>query len=243
MLIVVAAFRGEFAQPTQTRVRQAGGIQKDHNMTATILSTVKVLIVDDHRSYAEALSLAVSIEPGFQSIGSVPDVDSAISAVLEQRPDVVIIDWQLPGVDGIEGVRRLLVADPRLKVVMITGHADGSLRRLAALAGASAFLAKESSIAEILQAVRDTVNGDAFIDVSVDASDETASAMSLTPREIEVLYLLAKGRDTPTIAASLYLSVHTVRGYVKEVLRKLGAHSQLEAVAIARRAGLLPDAN
>lgn len=212
-------------------------------MTATLTSSLKVLVVDDHRSYAEALSLAISIEPGFESIGSVPDVESAIQAVLAERPDVVVIDWQLPLVDGVEGIRRILVADPRVKLVMITGHADASLRKLSALAGASAFLAKESSIAEIVQAVRDSVTGDAFIDVTTDANVDTVSALSLTPREIEVLYLLAKGRDTPTIAASLFLSVHTVRGYVKEVLRKLGAHSQLEAVAVARRAGLLPDAS
>ena len=212
-------------------------------MTATLTSSLKVLVVDDHRSYAEALSLAISIEPGFESIGAVPDVESAIQAVLAERPDVVVIDWQLPLVDGVEGIRRILVADPRVKLVMITGHADASLRKLSALAGASAFLAKESSIAEIVQAVRDSVTGDAFIDVTTDANVDTVSALSLTPREIEVLYLLAKGRDTPTIAASLFLSVHTVRGYVKEVLRKLGAHSQLEAVAVARRAGLLPDAS
>ena len=212
-------------------------------MTATLTSSLKVLVVDDHRSYAEALSLAISIEPGFESIGSVPDVESAIQVVLADRPDVVVIDWQLPLVDGVEGIRRILVADPRVKLVMITGHADSSLRKLSALAGASAFLAKESSIAEIVQAVRDSVTGDAFIDVSTDANADTVSALSLTPREIEVLYLLAKGRDTPTIAAALFLSVHTVRGYVKEVLRKLGAHSQLEAVAVARRAGLLPDAS
>ncbi len=212
-------------------------------MTATLTSSLKVLVVDDHRSYAEALSLAISIEPGFESIGSVPDVESAIQVVLAERPDVVVIDWQLPLVDGVEGIRRILVADPRVKLVMITGHADASLRKLSALAGASAFLAKESSIAEIVQAVRDSVTGDAFIDVTTDANVDTVSALSLTPREIEVLYLLAKGRDTPTIAASLFLSVHTVRGYVKEVLRKLGAHSQLEAVAVARRAGLLPDAS
>ena len=212
-------------------------------MTATITSSLRVLVVDDHRSYAEALSLAISIEPGFESVGSVADVESAVQAVFAERPDVVIIDWQLPLVDGVEGIRRVLVADPRVKLVMITGHADASLRWLSALAGASAFLAKESSIAEILQAVRDAVSGESFIDISSDANDDTVSALSLTPREIEVLYLLAKGRDTPTIAAALFLSVHTVRGYVKEVLRKLGAHSQLEAVAIARRAGLLPGAS
>jgi DNA-binding NarL/FixJ family response regulator len=212
-------------------------------MPATITSSLKVLVVDDHRSYAEALSLAISIEPGFESIGAVPDVESAIERVLLQRPDVVVIDWQLPRVDGVEGIRRILVADPKVKLVMITGHADSGLRKLAALAGASAFLAKESSIAEIVQAVRDSVTGDASIDITSDISEEHVAALSLTPREIEVVYLLAKGRDTPTIASALFLSVHTVRGYVKEVLRKLGAHSQLEAVAIARRAGLLPDAS
>jgi DNA-binding NarL/FixJ family response regulator len=212
-------------------------------MPATITSSLKVLVVDDHRSYAEALSLAISIEPGFEPIGAVPDVESAIERVLLQRPDVVVIDWQLPRVDGVEGIRRILVADPKVKLVMITGHADSGLRKLAALAGASAFLAKESSIAEIVQAVRDSVTGDASIDITSDISEEHVAALSLTPREIEVVYLLAKGRDTPTIASALFLSVHTVRGYVKEVLRKLGAHSQLEAVAIARRAGLLPDAS
>jgi DNA-binding NarL/FixJ family response regulator len=211
-------------------------------MSATITSVPRILVVDDHRSYAEALSLAISVEPGFESIGSVPDVESAVQVILVEHPDVVIIDWQLPRIDGVEGIRRILVADPHVKPIMITGHANNSLRRLAALAGASAFLAKESSIAEIVQAVRDSVNGDAHIDISGDAVEDSVSTLSLTPREIEVLYLLAKGRDTPTIAAALYLSVHTVRGYVKEVLRKLGAHSQLEAVAVARRAGLLPDA-
>jgi DNA-binding NarL/FixJ family response regulator len=217
-------------------------------MTATMTAgsatgTLRVLVVDDHRSYAEALGLAMSFEPGFDVLGQVADVESAVQRVLNERPDVVVIDWQLPGVDGVEGVRRILVADPKVRLVMITGHADSSLRRLAALAGASAFLAKESSITEIVQAVRDAVSGTAHIDLTEHANEATAAALSLTPREIEVLYLLAKGRDTPTIATTLYLSVHTVRGYVKEVLRKLGAHSQLEAVAMARRAGLLPDLN
>jgi DNA-binding NarL/FixJ family response regulator len=175
-------------------------------MTATITSTLRVLVVDDHRSYAEALSLAISIEPGFESIGSVPDVETAIQRVLAERPDVVVIDWQLPLVDGVEGIRRILVADPKVKLVMITGHADNGLRKLASMAGASAFLAKESSIVEIVQAVRDAVSGEAYIDITSAATEEPVSALSLTPREIEVLYLLAKGRDTPTIASALMLA-------------------------------------
>lgn len=204
-----------------------------------MLDSLRVLVIDDHRSYAEALSLAMSLEPGIESVGHAPDVSLGVQMVLADRPDVVIIDWQLPEVDGVEGVRRILVADPRVKLVMITGHTNRGLTRLAGLAGASAVLPKESSIAEIMRCVRGAAAGENMVDTTTDEGVEDPTP-SLTPREAEVLYLLAKGKDTPAIANLLYLSIHTVRGYVKEVLRKLGAHSQLEAVAIARRDGLLP---
>jgi len=207
------------------------------------LAPLRVLVIDDHRSYAEALSLAVSLEPGFQSVGHAPDVRSGLDRVLEEHPDVVVIDWQLPDIDGIEGVRRILVADPRVKLVMITGHSERGLERLAGMAGATAFLPKESSIAEIIQKVRESAAGETSIEITDSGDVHAPGAPSLTPREVEVLYMLARGRDPQAIASELFLSVHTIRGYVKEVLRKLGAHSQLEAVAIARRSGLLPGAD
>jgi len=199
--------------------------------------SLRVLVVDDHRSYAEALCLAMSFEQGIDPIGHTRDVDSAVEMVLADPPDVVVIDWQLPQVDGIEGIRRIRVADPRVCVVMVTGHNNRGLRRMAALVGASAVLPKESSVADIVRCVRRSAAGESVIDQD---DDDDALPVSLTPREAEVLYLLSKGRDTPAIASLLFLSIHTVRGYVKELLRKLGAHSQLEAVAIARRDGLLP---
>lgn len=206
---------------------------------STMVDSLRVLVIDDHRSYAEALCLAMSLEAGITAVGNVPDVQSGVEIVVSDRIDVVVIDWQLPDVDGVEGIRRILVADPRVRLVMITGHMNRGLQRLAGLAGASAVLPKESSIADILASVRAAATGEVTIDTSV-PDDDGEQLVSLTPREAEVLYLLAKGRDTPAIAANLFLSIHTVRGYVKEVLRKLGAHSQLEAVAIARRDGLLP---
>lgn len=205
----------------------------------TVTDSLRVLVIDDHRSYAEALTLAMSFEHGIEAIGHASCVDAGLKVVLEDQPDVVVIDWQLPDVDGIEGIRRIRVADPRVRVVLITGHHNRGLQRLAAMAGASAVLPKESSIAEIVRCVRSSALGESMVDPGDDGEFE-ARRPSLTPREAEVLYLLAKGRDTPAIASSLFLSIHTVRGYVKEVLRKLGAHSQLEAVAIARRDGLLP---
>lgn len=208
---------------------------------STMVDSLRVLVIDDHRSYAEALCLAMSLEAGIDSIGHAPDVPTAMRMVLEQRPEVVVIDWQLPEIDGVEGVRRILVADPRVRLVMITGHMNRGLQRLAALAGAAAVLPKETSVAEIVRCVRAVAAGEVLIDeAELDGDGLEGSLPSLTPREAEVLYLLAKGKDTPAIAAALFLSIHTVRGYVKEVLRKLGAHSQLEAVAIARREGLLP---
>lgn len=111
-------------------------------MTATITSTLRVLVIDDHRSYAEALSLAIpSVGLRVHRLGA--RRGRPIQKVLAERPDVVVIDRAvLPLVDG-EGIRRILVADPKVKLVMITGHADSGLRKLAALAGAPAFLAKE----------------------------------------------------------------------------------------------------
>ncbi len=205
----------------------------------TLTDSLRVLVIDDHRSFAEALCLAMSLEQGIDTIGHAPDVESGVRMVLADQPDVVVIDWQLPNVDGIEGIRRIRVADPRVRLVMITGHHNRGLRRLAAMAGASAVLPKESSLAEVVRCVRSAAAGESMIDLDDDDEPDTPRPR-LTPREAEVLYLLAKGRDTPAIANLLFLSIHTVRGYVKEVLRKLGAHSQLEAVAIARRGGLMP---
>lgn len=189
--------------------------------------------MDDHRSFAEALTFAVGRIDDIEALNCAYSVEDALVAVHAEQPDVVIIDWQLRGVDGVEGTRRIKSARPNTAVILVTGHAAPGLERVATLAGASAVLPKESPIADIVDAVRRCAGRE--------PSSATGSVgrHALTPREIEVLSLLASGKDTPTIAAELYLSVHTVRGYVKDLCRKFSAHSQLELVATARQAGLL----
>jgi DNA-binding NarL/FixJ family response regulator len=160
------------------------------------------------------------------------------------------MDFDLPGIDGIEGTRRIKAAHPGVRVIVLTALADLDVFVRAVGARADAFLAKDTPISALLDAVR-TVDGQ-----GVQLDDETLQTLrvrvgnqaemagrswtpNLTEREKEVLALLAAGIDPQTIARQLGIRVHTCRGYVRNVLTKLGAHSQLEAVAIAYQAGLL----
>lgn len=199
---------------------------------------IRTLVVDDHRSYAEALGMALARAEGIECVGTVNSVVDATAQVNSWPPDVVILDWQMPDTDGVEGIGRIKAIDPSIAVILISGHAAPGLERLAASAGAAAVLPKESSIADIVSAVRRCASGEIL--TSAKSADAGGSQVSLTQRETEILWLLARGKDAPHIASELFLSVHTVRSYVKELRRKFSAGSQLEVVANARQQGLLP---
>lgn len=181
--------------------------------------------------------MALQRVDGLECIGAVTSVSEAVAAIVRDRPDVVIMDWQMPDVDGVEGIGRIHSVAPATIVILVSGHADSTLERLVVAAGGAALLPKESSIADIVSVVRRCTSGEV---VRAARPGDAASSARLTPRETEVLWLLARGKDAPKIASELYLSVHTVRGYIKDVRQKLGATSQLEAVARARDHGLLP---
>lgn len=202
-------------------------------------STIRTLVVDDHRSYAEALSFALSRADGIETVGCALSVEEAVARVQLEQLDVVLLDWQLPDVDGIEGIGRIKAARPSTKVILISGHAAATLERLATSAGACAVLPKESSIADIANAVRRCASGERITNALPNSSSE--HVVALTPRETEILWSLAKGKDAPTIAVELFISVHTVRGYIKDLRRKFESSSQLQLVARARAQGLLPD--
>lgn len=199
---------------------------------------VRTLVVDDHRSYAEALSFALARNEAIEVLGAVFSVDEAIARISTDRPDVVILDWQMPDVDGIEGIGRIKALRPSTMIVVISGHAEG-IERIALAAGASAVLPKECSISDIGFIVRRCARGEVVTSGASRPVNE-ARPVTLTPREAEILWLLAKGRDAPQIAEGLFISVHTVRGYIKDLRHKLAARSQLEVVAVAREQGLLP---
>jgi DNA-binding NarL/FixJ family response regulator len=215
----------------------------------------RVLIVDDHLAFAEAMVFAIDAQTDLECVGTATTVDEGLHLVEEHAPDVALVDVFLPGVDGIEGTRRMKALRPEMRVLILTGHTELDVLAQAARAGAAGFLPKESSLGEVLEAVRVTVEGKIAVESSTLAAlierlrdTERATARNtrhtssrLTQRQLEVLSLMREGLDPQTIASRLGISVHTCRGHVKSVLLKLGAHSQLGAVVIAAREGLLPE--
>jgi DNA-binding NarL/FixJ family response regulator len=214
-----------------------------------------VLVVDDHRAFSEALGMALDTQRDLELIGTASTVAGALELVDEHQPDVVLMDVQLPDGDGISCTREIKRRWPRTRVVVLTASTEIDLMAAAAGAGASGFLLKNSSVSDVLSAIRAVGDGgmlieqasiQAIVDHLKDSGDKSGDGARssdlvprLTPREDDVLQLLARGKDTRAVAAELGITVNTCRGYIKNLLAKLGAHSQLEVVVRAVQMGLL----
>jgi DNA-binding NarL/FixJ family response regulator len=204
-----------------------------------------VLVVDDHRTFSDLLELALAGEQGLECVGTAHNAAEALALAEQLRPDVVVMDARLGDDDGIATAAELTARFPEQRVVVLTAHADSVMMQRAADAGACCLLPKDGSLPDMLQALRTARRGGlvvhpALLRVLVTAQPAPAVNLPpLTPREQEVLLLLAEGVDARTIARRLGISVNTCRGYVKSIFLKLDAHSQLEAVAIARKHGLV----
>jgi DNA-binding NarL/FixJ family response regulator len=209
------------------------------------------MVVDDHQTFAHALSLALSQLDGVASCEPVSSVEAVLAELEHQPPDVVVLGAYLDerkGVDGAAGIRRHW---PDTRVVMLTGQPDLDLLADAAAAGVDAFLSKETSFDELRSAVvadEPTDLGDSrLLAMAADAirrrelARSTKAPVDLTPREREVLSLLAQGVALKDMARLLGIKLETCRGYVKSLLLKLDARSQLQAVVIAAREGLLDE--
>jgi DNA-binding NarL/FixJ family response regulator len=203
-----------------------------------------VLIVEDQQVLASALEIAIGTQPDMDCVGTVGTVDDALTQIAKRRPDVVLMDIQLPGTDGIEGTRRIKAVDPDVSILILTAGATPVRLAAAAAAGATGFLAKDGPFGDVLAAIRNPMPGKMVIEGSttapVPAAPTAPDASRLTAREQEVLGLMGEGLDPSAIAERLVLSVYTARGHVKNVMMKLGAHTQLEAVVLATKSGLLP---
>jgi DNA-binding NarL/FixJ family response regulator len=209
---------------------------------------IRVLVVDHHQTFAELLGLALAGQPDLSSVGHATTGAEAARLVDELHPDVVLMDLDLPDCDGIATTEELLTRHPDTRIVVLTASTEPSLVGRATAAGASGFLTKNGAFGDVLNAVRTAHGGGVTVSSRLlagllrstsEESAGTARAGGLTAREREVLRLMADGHDARAIARQLGISLHTCRGYVKTVLAKLEAHSQLEAVAVATRRGLL----
>lgn len=210
---------------------------------------IDVLVVEDERVLADALEMALSEEPDIRVVGQANDGASAIRLAVDASPDVVVMDYRLPDKDGVAATVEIHQRRPGLPVVMLTGDTSDQLLLAALNAGVSGFLMKTEPLVDLVSSVRRAAAGEMTWPgdrlARLLSSDRRRAAVpesgaSLTSRERDVLSLMGEGLDNKTIAGRLGLSLTTVRGYVQDVLRKLGAHSKLEAVVIASRTGLMP---
>lgn len=209
---------------------------------------ISVLVVDDHRTFADVLSLALDGEADMRCLTPAYGVAEAHEDVARHRPDVVVMDVDLGGEDGLDLAGQLTAQDPELRVVVLTGYLAGSVMRRAAAAGAVALLPKAGSLPDLLHAIRTAHHGEFLLDPRLlrslvteqepPAQPGVARAL-LTTRESSVLQRLADGAHVASISREMGISVHTCRGHVKALLSKLGAHSQLEAVVVASQQGLV----
>jgi len=205
-----------------------------------------VLIVEDQQVFAELLRRAIDGEDELNVVAIVGTVRDALKSSLELRPRVVVMDYALPDGTGVEAAKQIKSEQPDIDVIMLTGFSSGSVLAEALEAGCSGFVPKEAHYSELIAAVRGVIAGQVRVAPYLLAELVTylrphpdVLGGDLTPREIEVLHCLADGRSTDEIASELFLSIHTVRNHIANILSKLQASSRLAAVAIAARNGLI----
>lgn len=212
--------------------------------------TIDVLVVDDHRTFGDAMAIAVNTQPDLRCRGAAPSAEVALRWCDDRCPDVVLLDIGLPGMSGIEAIGALRRRCPDARIILVTADTSGAALVDAVEAGADGFLPKSHPFTDVLDAVR-RVDHDviaeplsmhrAITHLGDAPGPATQPAPELTEREHEILLLLADGVPVKQVAARLGMTVNTCRGHIAAVLRKLDAHSQLAAVVAAARHGLLPN--
>lgn len=210
--------------------------------------TLRVLVADDHPVFRDGLRLVLQSEPGVEFVGEAATGAEAVAAATQLVPDVVVMDLQMPGVDGIEATRQIVAACPGTAVLVLTMLEEDEAVIAAMQAGARGYLLKESSPADIVaaveavarhQAVFGSTIGDRVVGhlITQRGGGEVAFPQ-LTEREREVLDLIARGHNNQAIASKLFLSGKTVRNHVSNILTKIQAVDRSEAIVRARAAGL-----
>jgi len=216
------------------------------------VTAVRVLAADDQRVVREGLAMLLGLLPDVEVVGTAADGEEVLALAAELRPDVILMDLRMPRMDGVEATRRLRERDPGVKVVVLTTYADDRSVLDALRAGALGYLTKDAGAAEIQQALHRVAGGQAALDPAVQLHlvEAIADGQSLgptpatlpdglTPREAEVLTLIAAGLSNTEIAERLVVSEATVKSHVNHMLAKIGARDRAQAVGYAYRHGLV----
>jgi len=198
------------------------------------------VIAEDHPPVLDALARVLA-GSGVEVVGAARTGEEALALVRSRRPDVALLDVRLPGLSGVDALRRIRLVSPETRVALYTGYSDAPLLREGLAAGARGVVLKESPVDEIVRAVRAVAAGEVYVDAAASRLLGGGDPESvLTPREREVLRLLAGGLDTEETARRLSISTHTLRTHIRNAMGKLGVRTRPQAVAEALRRRLIP---
>ncbi len=214
------------------------------------MENIRVLIADDHRLFREGVRSLLASLAHVEVVGEAATGEEAITLASSTQPDVVLMDIQMPGLNGIEATRRILTASPRAGIIVLTMYDDDDSVFAAMRAGARGYLLKGADQSELVRAITAVSNGEALFSPAIakrliafftGLRKETAAQIAfpdLTDREREVLDLIAQGLNNTEIAQRLYLSGKTVRNHVSNIFSKLQVADRAQAIVRAREAGL-----
>ena len=202
---------------------------------------ITTLIVDDHEVVREGLRLSLSRAPHIRVVGEASDGAGAVDLALRRKPDVVIMDVRMPGMDGLEATRQLSEQLPETKVLIFTAYSERSLLGRGFESGAKGYVLKEAPHGTLVRAIEKVASGEGYVDPALMPQFLAGRDQSelLTAREREILQLLADGLSNSDVAERLCISQETVKSHVRHILTKLEADTRTQAVAIALREAMI----
>ena len=207
---------------------------------------INVLIVDDHPIVRQGMEMLLEIQDDIDVIGVVENGQEAVDFVETQPPDVVLMDLNMPLLNGIEATKKIRVISPHTKVIVLTSHHQDAMVFPAIKAGALSYLLKSAKPNEVVEAIRAASRGEARLHPRVaqrlmqEVSGTRVSAETLTSRELDVLKQIAKGHDNKTIASNLFVSEKTVKTHVSNILSKLHLDDRTQVAIYALKQGIVP---
>jgi DNA-binding NarL/FixJ family response regulator len=202
---------------------------------------ITVLIVDDHEVVREGLRLSLSRAAHVRVVGEAADGRAAIELAERRKPNVVIMDVRMPGLDGLDATKELMEKEPNSAVLIFTAYSERSLLARGLESGAKGYILKEAPHETLVRAIEKVANGDSFIDPALMPAFLSGKDREdmLTAREREILQLLADGMSNADAAQRLFISQETVKSHVRHILAKLEADTRTHAVAIALRDAII----
>ena len=203
------------------------------------MTPIRVLLAEDQAMIREALAALLSFEDDIEVVAQVGRGDEVTAAALASKPDVALLDIEMPGMDGLTAAAALSKASPGTRIVILTTFGRPGYLRRAMEAGASGFVVKDSPADRLARTIRQVLSGQRVIDPDLAAAALSEGASPLTPRERDVLAASQDGTTIAEIAAALYLSEGTVRNYLSSCIQKTGARNRAEALRVAEERGWL----